>query len=438
MISRNFLDHFRIAEEKEDFQSAARAVENGIIFRGTNLWILIFAIFIASLGLNVNSNAVIIGAMLISPLMGPIIGIGLSVGINDLLLLKKAVSNLSLAVVVALATSTLYFLISPLNEAHSELLARTYPTIYDVFIALFGGFAGTLAIFSKNKGNVIPGAAIATALMPPLCTAGYGVATWQWNFFLGAFYLFIINTVFIASATLFTVRLLKFPYKHLLDPAAETRTRRVITAIILLTLVPSIYFGYDIVQQDRFRQDANRFIERESTLPNDYLLNKKIDAKEKKILLVYGGKEISVNEIESLKRKLPYYDLENAQLEVNQGFAYLNEETKNAIDPKLAEMGAALNAKEAEIRQLKCELDSLSANKVKSEELFAELKAQYPALKSIRYSATAAFVQNAQMQNHSPLVSIEFTNRLSTQEKAKIRNWLKVKLKKENTIVIFE
>ena len=209
----NFFDKFKIDHEKEDLQTVVTNIDNGVVFKGTNLWVLIFAIFVASLGLNVNSTAVIIGAMLISPLMGPIMGIGLAVGISDISLLRKSILNFAIATLVALTTSTIFFLLSPISDAHSELLARTTPTIYDVLIALFGGLAGIVATASKQKGNVIPGVAIATALMPPLCTAGYGLATLQFQFFYGAFYLFIINTVFIALATFIIVRLLHFPNK---------------------------------------------------------------------------------------------------------------------------------------------------------------------------------------------------------------------------------
>ena len=192
----NFLDNFKLADEKEDFPTVSDNIQNSIDFKGTNLWILIFAIFIASLGLNVNSTAVIIGAMLVSPLMGPIIGLGFGMAINDLSLLKKSFFSYLFAAGVGLATSTVFFALSPINEAHSEILARTSPNIYDVLIALFGGLAGILAISSKLKGNVIPGVAIATALMPPLCTAGYGLATLQFPFFFGAFYLFPIVWTF--------------------------------------------------------------------------------------------------------------------------------------------------------------------------------------------------------------------------------------------------
>ena len=185
--------YFDLSNDLLPQEQAEQAIREGVSFRGTNIIILIIAIFIASLGLNTNSTAVIIGAMLISPLMGPIIGIGLAVGIQDFELMKRSFRNLMMATLFSVATSCLFFLISPVNEGHSELLARTSPTIYDVFIGFFGGAAGIVAIGSKVKGNVIPGVAIATALMPPLCTVGYGLATWQMKYFFGALFLFFIN-----------------------------------------------------------------------------------------------------------------------------------------------------------------------------------------------------------------------------------------------------
>jgi uncharacterized hydrophobic protein (TIGR00271 family) len=237
----NLLDNFKLNREKESFKDVIETIYNGVDFQGTNLWVLVFAIFIASLGLNINSPAVVIGAMLISPLMGPIMGLGLGMAINDLKLLKKAGNNYLFAAAVGLVTSTLYFAISPINDAQTEILARTSPTIYDVLIAFVGGLAGILATSSKLKGNVIPGVAIATALMPPLCTAGYGLATLQWEYFFGALYLFLINTVFIALATLITARLLKFPFKVHPDEKEKARVNRNVWAIVIITLIPSIY-----------------------------------------------------------------------------------------------------------------------------------------------------------------------------------------------------
>ena len=210
--AKTFLkNYFLINKDLEVEKVITESITKGISFKGTNLWILIFAIFIASLGLNVNSTAVIIGAMLISPLMGPIIGMGFAVGINDLKLLNSALFNYGVATVISILTATVYFMISPFDEAQSELLARTSPTAYDVFIAMFGGAAGIIAIISKDKGNVIPGVAIATALMPPLCTAGYGIAIGNVYYFAGAFYLYFINTVFICASTSAGVRFMKCP-----------------------------------------------------------------------------------------------------------------------------------------------------------------------------------------------------------------------------------
>jgi uncharacterized hydrophobic protein (TIGR00271 family) len=287
-MNLKFLDTFRLLKEKEEFSVVRSTIDEDAIFSGTNLWILFFAILVASLGLNMNSTAVIIGAMLISPLMGPIVGLGFGVAVNDLPLIKKASRNYAFAAGVGLAASTIYFLISPIDEAHSEILSRTLPTIYDVLIAFFGGFAGIIALASKHKGNVIPGVAIATALMPPLCTAGYGLATWQLNYFLGAFYLYLINSVFIAAATLITAYLLRFPIKKYADPKAERKERLIIWSVIIVTLLPSLYLGYDLVGQYKFRTRAEKFVETEAKFPNDYLLSKQIDTKKRRITLTFG------------------------------------------------------------------------------------------------------------------------------------------------------
>lgn len=402
------------------------------MFRGTNLWILIFAIFVASLGLNVNSTSVIIGAMLISPLMGPIMGIGLGMGINDVALLKKALKNYFVATMAALITSTIFFLLSPLDDAHSEILARTSPTIYDVLIALFGGFAGIIATSSKQKGNVIPGVAIATALMPPLCTAGYGLATLQFSFFFGAFYLFIINTVFIALATFIISRLLKFPYKHLLDEKADKRSKRIVWFVVIITLVPSLYLGYDLVQQDRFNKNANNFIANEAHFPNDYLLNKKIDAKEKMITLVFGGKEIDSTEITQVKSQLKKYNLADANLEIKQGFAYLSENKDVVPKDQLSQLTLALEQKEKESRIVQQQLDSIKKVNATGTQIYAELKAQYPAVKSAIIQPVVLLTDTSKVQTFYVSLSMP---RLSQTEKTKIQNWLKVRLQTERVLL---
>lgn len=433
----NFLDKFKLHADREHLPTVIDNIDSGSVFRGTNLWILIFAIFVASLGLNVNSTAVIIGAMLISPLMGPIMAIGLGIGINNVELLRKAVYNFFIATGVALTTSTIFFLISPLNEAHSEILARTSPSIYDVLIALFGGFAGIIATCVKQKGNVIPGVAIATALMPPLCTAGYGLATLQFAYFFGAFYLFIINTVFIALATFIMVRFLHFPYKQALNAKAEKRANRIMWIVVMITLLPSLYFGYDLVQQNRYSKKANNFINNEARFTNDYLLSKNIDAKDKKITLVFGGQEITALEIEILKSHLKKYDMANTLLEVKQGFAYLADKQNKLQDDQAGQLTLALQIKENETKILQGKLDSVTNEQVLSKQIYAELKAQYPELKS-------AILQSVIVLTDGPgnrqtfLVVVSVNSKTVVKAQSKIKNWLKVRLHRSDVLLIFK
>jgi uncharacterized hydrophobic protein (TIGR00271 family) len=431
-----FFDKFKLQHEKEKIETIEASVANGVVFRGTNLWILIFAIFVASLGLNVNSPAVIIGAMLISPLMGPIMGLGLGVGINDLALVRKAILNYLIATGVALTTSTIFFLLSPLDDAHSEILARTAPNIYDVLIALFGGCAGFIAVASKNKGNVIPGVAIATALMPPLCTAGYGLATLQFKFFFGAFYLYLINTVFIALATFAIARLLHFPYKHLQNEKSEKIARRIVWIIVTVTFIPSLYFGYDLVQQDRFIKRANLFITNEANFSNDYLLNKKIDAKSKQILLVYGGAEISQEDIEKLKSQLKKYNLEKATLLVKQGFAYLAENEEVKASTNYDQLTGALEESAARQMQLQAKMDSIRTEQKLGTQLYAELKVQYPNINSAILQPATVRTDSAKTKE-SYLVLLTTTRQMSKQEKLKVTEWLKVRLRREDLTVFF-
>jgi uncharacterized hydrophobic protein (TIGR00271 family) len=433
---KDIIEDFKISHEMEDYREIIAGIDDGVVFRGTNLWILIFAILVASLGLNLNSTAVIIGAMLISPLMGPIIGIGLALGINDLQLLRKAAYNYFFSAGVALATSTIYFAVSPLSDAHSEILARTSPNAYDVLIAFFGGLAGIIAVSSQKKGNVIPGVAIATALMPPLCTAGYGLATWQLNFFFGAFYLFLINTVFIGVATLLTVRLAGFPYKEIPDSKEAKRTKYFIWALIIFTLLPSIYFGYVIVKQTRFTTNANKFIDNEAVFENDYLLNRRIDAASKTIELTFGGAQIDSSAISTLTGKLEKYDLKNANVVVKQGFAYLSERIDKKEDPQMKNLTIAFKGKEEEVRRLKAAIDSMTATDSLNRQLFKELKALYPLVRS---AAVQPIIINSDSAYNKQTIAIVATAvALSKAESDKLLQWLQVRLNTTNIHLITE
>lgn len=427
---RMILDHFKLQTEKEDYSAIIEYIYKSVVFRGTNLWILVFAIFIASLGLNVNSTAVIIGAMLVSPLMGPIMGLGLSMAITDLPLLKKAGKNYLFAAGVGLFTSALYFFITPLNEAHSEILARTSPNIYDVLIAFFGGLAGMLATSSKNKGNVIPGVAIATALMPPLCTAGYGLATSQFTYFFGAFYLFLINTVFIALGAFLMTRILQIPFHKHADEQEKRKTNRIFWLIVIVTLLPSIYFGYDIVDRSRFSQNAELFVEYEAIFPNNYLLNKNIDPKSKQIILTYGGEKIEEDAIELLKGKLKKYNLDNATFEIRQGFTYLNDDGESEASTKLM---LTLQDKNKEVEFLRNKLDSLTAMDQTGMQIFKELKVQYPDLRS---SIVQPVVHMSDSTNKQVWVCLlDMPSALTPKEYVKMKAWLKVRMQTDSVVL---
>ncbi len=428
----SFLKKFDLRKDKESRLSIRKSIENDTVFEGTNLWILFFAILIASLGLNTNSTAVIIGAMLISPLMGPIVGIGFSVATKDLVLLRTGLVNYSFAFVVGLFSSTIYFLISPIEEAHSEILARTQPTIFDVLIALFGGFAGFIAATSKTKGNVIPGVAIATALMPPLCTAGYGLATFQFNYFFGAIYLFWINTVFIAFATIISAYLLKFSIKKHEDSRLERRSKIILYSIVVVTLIPSIYFGYKIVEYQKFISNANYFISKEAHFKNDYLLQKIMDEKSRTITLTFGGEEISKKDIDKLNSKLKYYDLVDTKLIVQQGFSSTDKASLDNLDLKIKE---ALLAKANENLKLNKHIDSLKQIYEVNLEIGSEIKILMPKIDTVMLNKKDYINSTTNKEEVEWWVFIRTNKYPSKKEKVTINSWLEKRLNTKNIVV---
>jgi len=430
---KSIADRFKLRREKEPYNLVHKSISASAVAEGTNLWILFFAILIASLGLNVNSTAVVIGAMLISPLIGPIVGLGFGVATNDLKLIKISFSSYLLSTLVGLVASTIYFLLTPIDTAQSEILARTYPTIYDVLIALFGGFAGVLAISSKQKGNVIPGVAIATAIIPPLCTAGFGIANLEWTYFLGALYLFIINSVFIFAATIITTYFLKYPKRSYDDPALEKREKRIVYTIIAITLVPSLYLGYSIVQKNKFETNAKRFIKTEVGFTDTYLLSEEISNQENSITLTFGGQKIKESDLELLKSKLPYYDLVKTELLVKYGFSFDNMDD-NLFKRK--QMSEALNEIATENKRLQHELDSIQIIKEKSSAVFTELKALYPDIEDAIIQPTSIKNDSTNQLESSYLVILTRTDRFRNENKNKIVNWLKIRLNCQRIEVI--
>ncbi len=425
-----------ISSELESFEFINDEIKKGIIFRGTNLWILIFAIFVASVGLNMNSTAVIIGAMLISPLMGPINGIGYSIATYNFPLLRESLRNFGYAVGISLITSTLYFILTPISTAHSELLARTSPTIYDVLIALFGGFAGIVAISSRNKGNVIPGVAIATALMPPLCTAGYGLATLQMNFFYGAFYLFTINSVFIAIASMLISRILKFPIRNIIEIAKKKRINQILYFITSLVLVPSIYFGYQLIQKERFIENTDKYITDISNFEGNFLLKSKVDANKRTIILVYAGKNLTSAQKKSIVEKSIYFNLKNPDILIEQGLAFEDINTKNTETSKLRnELYQITNV----LEEKQSQLDSISQISYTGNSLLKELRKFYPQIKTCSYAQTLEFSDTTNIPTKLKLVILNTDKKgIPRQEKEKINEWVKARLKEERVKVIYE
>lgn len=422
-------------------QEAEASIREAVSFRGTNLIILVLAIFIASLGLNTNSTAVIIGAMLISPLMGPIIGIGLGIGITDLGLLKRSLRNLVVAAIISMLASTLFFLISPVAEGHSELLARTSPTIYDVLIGFFGGGAGIVAIGSKNKGNVIPGVAIATALMPPLCTAGYGLATFQMHYFLGATYLFLINSIFICLATFIGVKLFKFKPIATVEPERARRIRNIIYGLALLTLLPSVYLTYNMMRQNRFELNADKFVTQECQWPETHVLSttKSWDKEGKQINLTLIGKSIPQDSLViALSSRLHFYNLEGAKLKIIQG-----ESPATAADIKSAAVSDiyrisqnALQAKQAEIDSLN---NLIAANRMTigaAADLLPELRVVFPKVKEIAITKTVFANPTDGRLDTVDIALVNAAQGITNVKRDELRRYLEARLKIDSIRVV--
>ncbi len=426
---------FNMEAELEDSNAVYEEIKKGIIFKGTNLWILIFAILLASVGLNMNSTAVIIGAMLISPLMGPINGMGYSIATYDLDLFKRSIKNFSFAILTSLVTSTLYFAISPVSTAHSEILARTSPTIYDVLIALFGGLAGIVALSSKQKGNVIPGVAIATALMPPLCTAGYGLATGQYVFFFGALYLFTINTIFIAIASVLISQILQFPIRGSISENRKRKINRLISSVILIVLLPSIYFGYQLVLQENFIQKSNMYVSNISMYEGRFLLKHEVYPKSRKIILLFGGTALTDEQKASLAKKLKDFKLDNAQIEIEQGLTFSgldNEEIQlYKLKEQINELGIVLNN-----RELK--LDSINKKNAFGNVILQEIKSIYPQIQGCIYSESNMYNDTLKKPQKIPIVILTIKNEIGEADKNKITNWLRKRLNTNKIKIIYE
>ncbi|MBE8712654.1 TIGR00341 family protein [Sphingobacterium hungaricum] len=423
----NFFD---LHEGEDKRETVLDNVIKNISFRGANAWILACAIVIASVGLNVNSTAVIIGAMLISPLMGPIVGAGFALGTFDFPLLKKSIKNLLIATMISLIVSFVYFLLSPFKEAQSELLARTSPNIYDVLIAIFGGLVGVIAITRVDKGNPIPGVAIATALMPPLCTAGYGLAIGNMSYFAGALYLYIINCVFICIATFAIVKYLRYPKVHYVDQKREKRITQSITLITLVLVLPSLYFAYNLLKEKKYTTKVKEFVQTEFSNKGFTVIYEKLHFKSnpKKLELAFLTKKFSDEELTSLKSSMETSGIENTELVIHQDSFDLKSTILSEIDKR----SNLVNSKDLTISELNNELARFQLT---SPQLNQDVKVLFPELSFYSIGLQQHYAKADSVG--SRVVFIYSTSEQFTEaQKSRLHNWLKNHFPRDSVEVI--
>lgn len=413
---------FNLHNGEEEKAKVLATVRSNISFSGSNLWILACAIMVASIGLNVNSTAVVIGAMLISPLMGPIVGAGFALGMFDFQLLRKSLKNLLLSTVVGLLVSFLYFFLSPYKESHSEIISRTAPNIYDVLIAFFGGLVGVIAVTRVEKGNPIPGVAIATALMPPLCTAGFGLATGNFAYFGGAMFLYTINCVFICIATYIIVKFLKYPAVEFVDKKKSDKIRIWITVIIALMIIPSIFFAYRFITQQNYEQKVSTFLSREFEDKGNTIVYKKTtySTNPKQIELAFLTRKFSAAQIKEVNDRLKNYKIEGTQVIIRQDSAFLaNATTKNLQTNEVTDQTNAI------IAELNNQVKKYS---FETQNLFPEAKSILPEITTLSVAKQEVF-NTTDSTMIIPVALYEAEKPLTSQQTATLRNWLKVKLK---------
>lgn len=421
---------FDLTHDQDENELIDRSIRNGIRIGGSNLWALIFAILIASVGLNVNSTAVVIGAMLISPIMGPLLGIGYGAGINDSLLIRQSARVLLIFVTISLTTSTLYFLVSPLSQAQTELLARTTPTIWDVLIAFFGGCAGIVAQTRREISTVIPGVAIATALMPPLCTAGYGLATGHFDFFYGAFFLFTINAFFIAFATLVFVKLMRLPQHVEANTRMQRHTRLVIASCVIAMLVPSTILTYRLVKDQQFISAANQLLSEMEQRPGAILLAREITPKGRKITLTFGGAALPPDikqQMDLHLRMLGFTDTTLVLRHVGSDkvdVVALKDELQRDL---YAQTLRQLEDRNAKIDTLRQRLSKQQTDTLQMDGVVEEVLAQYPGIKRLSVAEGEQAAREDETKRRVLVLALETAPALGARDIQRLEAWMRVK-----------
>ena len=423
-----------------DYENASASIRKNISFKGTNVFILACAIIIASVGLNVNSIPVIIGAMLVSPVMGPILGFGLGLGTEDNHLVKDSLKNFGVMVFISIIASSLFFLLSPLSLANpSELLARTRPTIYDVLIALFGGLAGIIETSRKDKGSVITGVAIATALMPPLCTVGYGISIWKGQVIFGALYLFLINSVFIALATFAAVKYFRFPVME----NDETRRRLPkgwLVTILLIVIVPSIISAISVIKENNFNTHAEKVVAENKNLGKCFIYDHKATYSRKaaKLELFLAGETLTDEAKAKLYKSAEEYGITRSQIVFHEDATSMRQELSEVEIVKgiYEHSDRQIKALNDSITKLTTALSDYQAKEIPVEAISKELFAQYPNITEVSLSRGSAVHSADSTATEQIIAFITTAKPMDTELHDRIERWLKVRLKNENVLVV--
>ena len=423
-----------------DYENASTSIRKNIAFRGTNVFILACAIVIASVGLNVNSIPVIIGAMLISPVMGPILGFGLGLGTEDNTLVKNSLKNFAVMVVISILASTIFFLLSPLSLANpSELLARTNPTIYDVLIALFGGFAGIIETSRKDKGTVISGVAIATALMPPLCTVGYGISRWNWEYAFGALYLFLINSIFIALATFAMVKYFRFPIANN-DETHKRLPKHIMTLILLVVIVPSIISAISVVKENNFITHSERVVTENKNLGKCFIYDHKATYSRKSptLDLYLAGEALTPESKELFYKEAEAYGIMRNQIIFHEDATNVKQEfsEKEIVQGIYEQTDKQIKALNDSIARLTITLSDYQSKEIPVEAISKELFAQYPDITEVSLSRGASVQVADSTANEQIIAFITTSKPMDAELHDRLVRWLKVRLDNENTVVV--
>lgn len=424
-----------------DYENASASIRKNIAFRGTTVFILACAIIIASVGLNVNSIPVIIGAMLISPVMGPILGFGLGLGTEDNDLVKNSLKNFAVMVAISILASTIFFLLSPLSLANpSELLARTRPTIYDVLIALFGGLAGIIETSRKDKGSVITGVAIATALMPPLCTVGYGISIWKGSVIFGALYLFLINSVFIALATFAAVKYFRFP---VVEASGETKKRlpkAAVYIILLLVIVPSVITAISVVKENNFTTHAERLVAENKNLGKCFIYDHKATYSRKapKLELFLAGETLTEEAKKKLYKNAEEYGITRSQIVFHEDATSMRQELSEVEIVKgiYEHTDQQIKALNDSIDRLTTTLSDYQAKEIPVDAIAKELFTQYPNIIEVSLSSGSKIHLSDSVASEQIIAFLTTEKPMPAENHDRIERWLKVRLKNENVIVV--